>query len=138
MLSRDLGRKRSTLIAAAFLKPRPTTSPPPNRHSRAADAQTGMTGATRNPRRQAGYEHVLRASEADRRRAPQYRIREAGPRRRSPRPPASRLAVRHLQFCDVAPLLASAGYRVIVPYMRGYGSTRFLCKQHRTKWPTIG
>ena len=29
-------------------------------------------------------------------------------------------------FADVAPLLASAGYRVIVPYLRGYGSTRLL------------
>ena len=29
-------------------------------------------------------------------------------------------------FVDVAPLLASAGYRVIVPYLRGYGTTRFL------------
>ena len=29
-------------------------------------------------------------------------------------------------FVDVAPMLASAGYRVIVPYVRGYGSTRFL------------
>ena len=29
-------------------------------------------------------------------------------------------------FVDVAPALASAGYRVIVPYIRGYGSTRFL------------
>jgi pimeloyl-ACP methyl ester carboxylesterase len=29
-------------------------------------------------------------------------------------------------FVDVAPLLASAGYRVIVPYLRGYGRTRFL------------
>src|ERR1700694_446566 len=29
-------------------------------------------------------------------------------------------------YVDVAPLLASAGYRAIVPYMRGYGSTRFL------------
>src|SRR5437868_1944254 len=29
-------------------------------------------------------------------------------------------------FVDVAPVLASAGYRVIVPYVRGYGSTRFL------------
>jgi pimeloyl-ACP methyl ester carboxylesterase len=29
-------------------------------------------------------------------------------------------------FVDVAPLLASRGYRVIVPYLRGYGSTRFL------------
>jgi pimeloyl-ACP methyl ester carboxylesterase len=29
-------------------------------------------------------------------------------------------------FVDVAPALASAGYRVIVPYVRGYGTTRFL------------
>lgn len=29
-------------------------------------------------------------------------------------------------FVDVAPLLAAQGYRVIVPYLRGYGSTRFL------------
>jgi pimeloyl-ACP methyl ester carboxylesterase len=29
-------------------------------------------------------------------------------------------------YVDVTPLLASAGYRVIVPYVRGYGSTRFL------------
>jgi pimeloyl-ACP methyl ester carboxylesterase len=29
-------------------------------------------------------------------------------------------------FVDVAPPLASAGYRVIVPYLRGYGPTRFL------------
>jgi pimeloyl-ACP methyl ester carboxylesterase len=29
-------------------------------------------------------------------------------------------------YVDVAPLLASAGYRVIVPHLRGYGTTRFL------------
>jgi pimeloyl-ACP methyl ester carboxylesterase len=29
-------------------------------------------------------------------------------------------------YADVAPILASAGYRVIVPYVRGYGTTRFL------------
>ena len=29
-------------------------------------------------------------------------------------------------FAEVAPSLASAGYRVIVPFLRGYGSTRFL------------
>lgn len=29
-------------------------------------------------------------------------------------------------YVDVAPILASAGYRVIVPYLRGYGTTRFL------------
>jgi pimeloyl-ACP methyl ester carboxylesterase len=29
-------------------------------------------------------------------------------------------------FVDVAPLLVAMGYRVIVPYVRGYGTTRFL------------
>jgi pimeloyl-ACP methyl ester carboxylesterase len=29
-------------------------------------------------------------------------------------------------FVDVAPLLAAKGYRAIVPYLRGYGATRFL------------
>jgi pimeloyl-ACP methyl ester carboxylesterase len=29
-------------------------------------------------------------------------------------------------FADVTPALASAGYRVIVPFIRGYGTTRFL------------
>ena len=32
-------------------------------------------------------------------------------------------------FVDVAPLLASAGYKVIVPYLRGYGTTRFLSSE---------
>src|SRR3954469_1433562 len=29
-------------------------------------------------------------------------------------------------YADVAPLLAAKGYRVIIPYLRGYGTTRFL------------
>ena len=33
-------------------------------------------------------------------------------------------------YVDVAPALASLGYRVIVPYLRGYGSTRF--RSHET------
>jgi pimeloyl-ACP methyl ester carboxylesterase len=43
-------------------------------------------------------------------------------------------------YVDVAPLLASAGYRVIVPYLRGYGTTRFLSSetfrngQHCVSW----
>ncbi|MFZ0854169.1 MAG: alpha/beta hydrolase [Hyphomicrobiaceae bacterium] len=32
-------------------------------------------------------------------------------------------------FVDVAPLLASAEYRVLVPYLRGYGATRFLARE---------
>src|SRR5690606_34092660 len=29
-------------------------------------------------------------------------------------------------YVDVAPLLAASGFRVIIPYLRGYGATRFL------------
>jgi pimeloyl-ACP methyl ester carboxylesterase len=32
-------------------------------------------------------------------------------------------------FVDVAPVLASAGFRAIIPYVRGYGSTRFLSSE---------
>jgi pimeloyl-ACP methyl ester carboxylesterase len=32
-------------------------------------------------------------------------------------------------FAEVAPLLASKGFRVIVPYLRGYGTTRFLSSE---------
>jgi pimeloyl-ACP methyl ester carboxylesterase len=32
-------------------------------------------------------------------------------------------------FVDVAPLLAKAGHRVIVPHLRGYGTTRFLASE---------
>ncbi len=32
-------------------------------------------------------------------------------------------------FVDVAPILASHGYRVIIPYLRGYGTTRFLSSE---------
>ena len=32
-------------------------------------------------------------------------------------------------FVEVAPILAAAGYRVIVPYLRGYGTTRFLSSE---------
>jgi pimeloyl-ACP methyl ester carboxylesterase len=32
-------------------------------------------------------------------------------------------------YVDVAPALASAGYRVVVPYLRGYGTTHFLLNE---------
>jgi pimeloyl-ACP methyl ester carboxylesterase len=32
-------------------------------------------------------------------------------------------------YAEVAPLLAGKGYRVIVPYLRGYGTTRFLASE---------
>jgi pimeloyl-ACP methyl ester carboxylesterase len=41
-------------------------------------------------------------------------------------------------YVDVAPLLASAGYRVIVPYLRGYGTTRFRSsKTFRNGQPSV-
>jgi pimeloyl-ACP methyl ester carboxylesterase len=32
-------------------------------------------------------------------------------------------------YAEVAPALGAAGYRVVVPYLRGYGSTRFLSNE---------
>ena len=32
-------------------------------------------------------------------------------------------------YVEVAPLLAAAGYRVVVPYLRGHGTTRFLSSE---------
>ncbi len=32
-------------------------------------------------------------------------------------------------YAEVTPMLASAGFRVVVPYLRGYGTTRFLTEQ---------
>ena len=33
-------------------------------------------------------------------------------------------------YADVTPALASVGYRVIVPFVCGYGTTRFLFRRH--------
>ena len=41
-------------------------------------------------------------------------------------------------YIDVAPALGAAGYRVVVPYLRGYGTTRFLSDDTRAQWPTVG
>jgi len=42
-------------------------------------------------------------------------------------------------YVDVAPLLAAAGYRVIVPYLRGYGTTRFRSREtFRNGQPSVG
>src|SRR5438067_6839023 len=37
--------------------------------------------------------------------------------------------LRHPQLCRCRPLLASADPRAIVPYLRGYGTTRFLSSE---------
>ncbi len=50
---------------------------------------------------------------------------DIGPRRPAG-DPAARLAYDIQSYAQVAPALAQKGYRVIVPYLRGYGTTRFL------------
>jgi pimeloyl-ACP methyl ester carboxylesterase len=51
---------------------------------------------------------------------------EAGPRGGSPVVLLQGWPYDIYSYVDVAPLLASAGYRVIIPYLRGFGTTRFL------------
>ena len=41
-------------------------------------------------------------------------------------------------FVDVAPLLAAAGYRVIVPYLRGYGTTQLSLQRNDAQRPAVG
>ena len=36
-------------------------------------------------------------------------------------------------YAEVGPILADAGARVIVPYLRGSGPTRFLCPRRRVR-----
>ena len=87
---------------------------------------TAQAGEFETARYQAGNAYLVRALEADRCGAAECRIRRSRPRRR----PAVMLLhgwpYDIYSFVDVAPLLAPAGYRVIVPYLRGYGTTRFL------------
>ena len=41
-------------------------------------------------------------------------------------------------FVDVAPLLAAKGYRVIVPYLRGYGTTKLSLERNHAQRPAVG
>lgn len=45
-------------------------------------------------------------------------------------------------YAEVAPLLAAKGYRVLIPYARGYGDTHFLSDKTRAtanlpRWPAM-
>ena len=51
---------------------------------------------------------------------------DAGPRRRSCGPAAARLAVRHPHLRRGLAAAGGGGLPGIVPYLRGYGTTRFL------------
>ena len=59
------------------------------------------------------------------------RYAEAGPSRRTRRSAVCSHGWPYdiHSYVDVAPLLAAAGYRSIVPYLRGYGATHFLSSE---------
>jgi pimeloyl-ACP methyl ester carboxylesterase len=40
-------------------------------------------------------------------------------------------------YVDVGPLLAANGYRVIVPYLRGFGTTHFLSDKTVSRPPWL-
>jgi len=97
--------------------------------SRSANAQTGGTNPTRLPAIKPGSNTSFASLKQIDAGVLNVGYAEAGP--------ADGAAVILLHgwpydiysFADVAPMLASAGYRVIVPYLRGYGSTRFLSSE---------
>ena len=68
-------------------------------------------------------EHLFRIVEASQSRCSEHRLRGGGPADGQPVILLHGWPFDIYAFVDVAPLLAKAGFRVIVPYQRGYGST---------------
>jgi pimeloyl-ACP methyl ester carboxylesterase len=115
------------MIAAACLAPRRPPLPPAQLGmTGSADAQTGKIKLAELPKIKPGT-HTSFASlkQID---AGELNVgyAEAGPANGSPVILLHGWPYEIHTYVDVAPLLASAGYRVIVPYLRGYGTTRFL------------
>jgi pimeloyl-ACP methyl ester carboxylesterase len=92
----------------------------------AADAQAGKTKPTQLPTIKPGTNTTFAALKQIDAGVLNVGYAEAGP------PDGDPVVLLHgwpydiHSYADVAPLLASAGYRVIVPHLRGYGTTRFL------------
>ena len=71
--------------------------------------------------------HLLRLHQTNRRGCPKHRLRGSRTSQRSRSCSSARSWPYDIySFTDVAPLLAAKGYRVIVPYLRGSGTTTFL------------
>ena len=120
--SNGMSRRRLLAMAgvsagATLLAPRPLFAAHDGMAPAAANAAAGTKNTSFGPLKQidAGLLNVGYA--------------EAGPERGPPVILLHGWPYDIYSFVDVAPLLASAGYRVIVPYLRGYGSTRFLSKE---------
>ena len=122
--------RTSIIIAAAFSVPQPPTLAAAQLAlNGSADAQPGKTKSAELPKVKPGTNTSFGALKQIDAGLLNVGYAEAGP--------ANGPAVILLHgwpydiysFVDVAPLLASAGYRVIVPYLRGYGTTRFLSSE---------
>ena len=83
--------------------------------------------------------HLVSSAEADRcRRRSSIGYAEAGPADGTPVILLHGWPYDIHSYVDVAPLLARPGYRVIVPYLRGYGTTRFLSERDVRERPAGG
>ena len=89
-------------------------------------AQVDAYKAADAARRQAGDKCIVRLAETDRCRTFECGLCRSGPIDGPPVVLLHGWPYDIHTYVDVTPLLASAGYRVIVPYLRGYGTTRFL------------
>src|SRR5712672_3168053 len=121
-MSEDIDHHRRCFFGAAAM----TVAAAQLARVRSADAQSGTTRAADLPKIKPGTNTSLGALKQIDAGVLNVGYAEAGP--------ADGPAVLLLHgwpydihsYVDVAPLLAAAGYRVIVPYLRGYGTTRFL------------
>ena len=85
------------------------------------------THGGKNARNQARNKHVVRSTEADRCRRPECGLRRGRPRRMGPLSFSCMAGPTTFTALSMSPLCSQrAGYRVIVPHLRGYGTTRFL------------
>jgi pimeloyl-ACP methyl ester carboxylesterase len=93
---------------------------------RSAAAQSGATKAARLPAIKPGANTSLGAIKQIDAGVLNVGYAEAGPANGAPVILLHGWPYDIHSYVDVAPLLASAGYRVIIPHLRGYGTTRFL------------
>ena len=118
----EIDRDRRSFLAAATM----TLAAAQLGMSGAANAQSTATSAPRVPAIKPGTNTSfapLKQIDAD---VLNVGYAEAGPRNGPPVILLHGWPYDIYSFVDVAPLLASAGYRVVIPYLRGYGTTRFL------------
>jgi hypothetical protein len=90
------------------------------------DGSDEMTSAAATDTTKAESSTSFGTAQADRCRPAERRLCRSRPSRRPCRDSPARLALRHPQLRRRGAVPRGAGYRLVVPYLRGYGTTRFL------------